>query len=323
MKNLTNKKMLTCGVWLSLIAAWAVIPAVSKNAYVIHLLFSCAIFAILACSLNIVVGITGLPNMSHATFFGIGAYMAALLSIHFKVPFYVNLILGGLVSLLFGIALGLPTLRLKGFYLSLVTIGFGQIVRIVEINWVSLTRGPMGLPGIAGAKIGGYGFSKRDFIYYCMAVLAILIFTVRRMMNSKIGRALSAIKNDDIVAKSLGVNTTGYKAFAFSLSAFFAGMAGTIYAHYISFISPDSFTSADSTTILCMVILGGSGTLLGPVLGAIILTLAPEVLRFADMYRMVFVGVVMIVGVIAKECHLQDRLKLAFSSLIGKTKKEG
>lgn len=299
MKKINYKSILM----LLLLISWIIATATIKNTYVIHMLFMASIYAVLACGLNIVVGITGLANMSQAAFMGIGAYTAALLGTKFNSPFYVSLIIAALVTTAFGLLLGAPTLRLKGFYLSLVTIGFAQVLRIVEINWVSLTNGPMGITAIPHASIAGYAFSKQAYIYYTIIILLAILYITNRMMNAKVGRALSAIKNDEVAAKSLGINITYYKILAFCMSSFFAGMAGAIYAQYTTFVSPDSFTQNDSTTMLCMVILGGSGTLFGPILGAILLIFAPEILRFADMYRLIFVGVVMIIGILAKEGH--------------------
>ena len=296
MKSLLNKYSIALMTLL-----WMIIPLFIKNVYIIHLAFMSTIFAILASSLNIAVGITGLSNMSHATFFGIGAYAAAITNINFHFPFYVTLFIGGFIALLFGLLLGIPTLRLKGFYLALVTIGFGQIIRIVELNWMSLTNGPMGLPGILGGSIGSYEFTPKTFIYYAFAILLLTVIITKRLLKSKTGRALMAIKNDEIVANALGVDVTRYKVLAFGISAFLAGMAGTVYAHYVTFVSPDSFTSADSTAILCMVILGGTGSILGPIIGAIVLTLAPEILRFANLYRVIFIGIVMVIGIISKD----------------------
>ncbi|HHV79565.1 MAG TPA: branched-chain amino acid ABC transporter permease [Firmicutes bacterium] len=290
---------------------WAVLPAVVKDPYVIHMLFMVTMFSILAVSLNIAVGYTGLSNLSHATFFGIGAYVAALLSIKTGASFLITLLAGGLVALGFGLLLGLPTLRLKGFYLALVTIGFGQIIRLTELNWISLTNGPMGIPGIPTARLAGYEFTPVAFNYYALVILLLEIEAVRRISDSRIGRALMAIKNDEIVANALGVNITYYKVLAFALSSLFAGMAGSIYAHYVTFVSPDSFTMADSVSILCMVILGGSGTLLGPVIGAVALVVIPELLRFASLYRMIFVGAAMVIGILVREGGLGQTIKEA------------
>lgn len=282
-------------------AVGIILPLVVKNNYYVHVMLMCVMFAILASSLNIAVGMTGLSNLAHATFFGIGAYAAAILNTRFGWPFYLTILAGGIVAMVFGFILGAPTLRLKGVFLALITTGFGQVMRVIEINWVSLTNGPMGVGGIGPAKIGSLRFSRVGYIYYGLAVLILSMYVTKRIMNSKMGRALFSIKYDETASRSLGVNITFYKVAAYIISACMAGMAGTVYAHYISFISPDSFTMADSTTVLCMVILGGAGSLLGPVVGAIILTIIPEMFRFAQLYRIIFIGIIMVVGVIGRE----------------------
>lgn len=295
---------------------WIIVTLLVKNSYVIHIIFMVSIYACLSASLNIAVGITGLSNMSHATFFGIGAYVAALLALKFNASFLITLVASGLVAMVFGLIIGAPTLRLKGFFLSLATISFGQLIRAIEISWTSLTNGPMGLKGVPGASIGSYSFSVKAYVFYALALIIICYYVSQRMLACKTGRAMMAIKSDDLVAKSLGINTTYYKVLAFAISALFAGMVGSIYAHRTMFVSPDSFTQTDSTTILCMVILGSSGSLLGPLVGAIILQVAPEVLRFADNLRLVFVGVVMILGVLSKELHWGERIKIFLSEKI-------
>lgn len=179
---------------------WIVCPIMIQNNYITHLIFMATIFAVLAASLNIAVGVTGLSNMSHATFFGIGAYVAAILATNYEAPFYVTLLAGAFVAMAFGLVLGAPTLRLKGFYLSLVTIGFGQIIRIIELNWISVTKGPMGIPGIPAASLGSFEFNTAANIYYGLAILGLTLLVTRRLLKSKTGRALSAIKNDEVVA---------------------------------------------------------------------------------------------------------------------------
>ena len=300
-------------------------PIVITNTYHVHIIMMCMMYGILASSLNIAVGMTGLSNLAHATFFGIGAYAAAILNSRYHVPFYITFFAGGIVAMAFGFILGAPTLRLKGVFLALVTTGFGQVVRILEINWVSLTNGPMGISGIDGAKIGGYKFTTNAYIYYGLALLIFCMYMSKRLMHTRVGRALYSIKYDETVARSLGVNITFYKVGAYVLSACMAGMAGSIYAHYISFISPDTFTVADSTSVLCMVILGGAGSLMGPVIGAIILTIAPEIFRFAQNYRMMIIGIVMVIGVIANERGWGQMISFKFKELFNKKKtaKEG
>lgn len=300
----------------------AVVPLVTENSYFIQMVMMCVVFGILASSLNIALGLAGLPNLAHATFFGVGAFVAAILNTRFHVPFYVTIIAGGFVAMIFGVILGAPTLRLKGAFLALVTIAFGNAMRILEINWVSLTNGPMGITGIGPAVVGGWAFNRIAYIYYGLALLILSLYMTQRIMKSKMGRAFVAVKYDETVARSMGVNVTIYKVEAYVLSACLAGMAGTIYAHYVAFISPDTFTMADSTTVLCMVILGGAGSLAGPVVGAVILTIVPEMFRFAQLYRIVFIGAVLVVGVIARECNWQsiisNKLERMFS--FGKTK---
>ena len=271
------------------------------NPYYAQMVMMCIVFAILASSLNIAVGLTGLSNLSHATFFGVGAFVAAILNTRFHVPFYINMVAGGLVAMSFGWLLGAPTLRLKGVFLALVTFAFGGAMRVVEMNWMSLTNGPMGIRNIDAAKIGRWTFSNIAYIYCALALLVLTLYITDRIMKSKIGRAFFAIKYDETVGKSMGINLTKYKIGAYVLSACLAGMAGAMYAHYVSFVSPDTVTMADSISVLCMVILGGPGTLVGPVIGATILTLVPEIFRFAQLYRIVFVGVVMVVVLIGRE----------------------
>lgn len=278
-----------------------VFPIFVNDIYYIHILFMCIIYATLASSLNISVGMTGLSNFAQAAFFGIGAYTAAILNTRFGFPFYLNLFAGGLIATCFGILLGLPTLRLKGVFLALVTEGFGQIMRIIEINWVSVTNGPMGIANIQGAGIGDFTFTKTAYIYCGFLLLLLCTYISKCIIRSKIGRAFFSIKYDETVARSFGVNVTFYKICAYILSSALAGMAGAIFAHYVSFISPDSFTSTDSINILCMVILGGAGTLVGPLLGSIILTVVPEIFRFANLYRDIFIGFVMVFGIISME----------------------
>lgn len=299
---------------------WGAAAKLSTNYFITHLLLMISVYSLLACSLNIVVGITGQANMAQAAFFGIGAYVTAILSTRYNFPFLLNFILGGFVAMLFGLLIGMPTLKLKGFYFSLVTIAFGSAIQIIENNLTALTGGPMGITGIRAIRIFGYKFSKGDYVILALVLLAVLLFFTHRLLISKTGRALQAIRSDEVVAKSLGVNTALYKVLAFAISSFFAGMAGTIYAHYIAFVSPDTFTSDSSIQAVCMVILGGSGTLFGPILGAIVLLVAPEVLRFTDNYRIIFVGVVMILGVMFRELHYADRFKAWLKSKCGKNR---
>jgi len=309
------KSRLVFSIAAAIFVAWGAWARLSTNYYITHLLLMIAVYSLLACSLNIVVGITGLANMTQAAFFGVGAYVAAIFATRFNLPFILSFFAGGVVAMLFGLMIGMPTLKLKGFYFSLVTIAFGSAIQIIENNMVSVTGGPMGIPGIPAIRMGAYKFVRADYDILSLALLAVLLYFTKRLMVSKTGRALSAIRSDEIVARSLGVNTAMYKVLSFAISSFFAGMAGTIYAHYVAFVSPDTFTSDSSIQAVCMVILGGSGTLFGPIAGAVVMLVAPEILRFTDSYRVIFVGVVMILGIMARELHFAEKIQNSLKSL--------
>ncbi len=286
---------------IAVVALMAALPLFTRNAYVIHIGIFTMMYVVLSSSLNIVLGFTGQPNFAHATFLGLGAYAAALAAVKAGWPFWVNLPLAGIVAAIFGLVIGLPTMRVKGHHLAIVTIGFAQIIRLLEVNWDRVTNGPMGIPAIPTATLGARAFGKVEFYYFSLCFCVVVLFVINRLANSRIGRALKSIRDDEMAAEALGVNTRYFKIYSFVMSTFWAGLCGGIYAHYVTFVSPDSFTQADSTSILCMAVVGGLGTLFGPVVGAFILSLAPEMLRFASSYRYILVGVIMVVSVMARE----------------------
>ena len=222
--------------------------------------------------------------MGHAAFSCIGAYTSSLLALNMGLSPWIGLLVGACVAALSGILIGYPSVRLKGDYLALTTFGLGVIVYSIAKNWVSLTRGPMGLPGIPGFSL--FGFQLSEIWSYLLLVLVsviVTIFVIRRIVNSPFGRILRSIREDEIASEVLGKNTTKYKLLVFIIGAFFAGIAGSLYAHYITFIDPSSFTVMESVTILLMVIFGGMGSISGSVVGALILVVFPELLRFLGM----------------------------------------
>ena len=252
--------------------------------YLLHILIIASIYVILTLSLNLIVGFTGLPSMGHAAFSCIGAYISSLLALNMGLSPWIGLLVGACVAALSGILIGYPSVRLKGDYLALTTFGLGVIVYSIAKNWVSLTRGPMGLPGIPGFSI--FGFQLSEIWSYLLLVLVfvmITIFVIRRVVNSPFGRILRSIREDEIASEVLGKNISKYKLLVFIIGAFFAGIAGSLYAHYITFIDPSSFTVMESITILLMVIFGGMGSISGSVVGALILVVFPELLRFLGM----------------------------------------
>ena len=285
--------------WLACAVVALLLPLVIHQDYVIHVLITVGLYMILSLSLNLVSGYAGQLSIGHAAFYGIGAYTTALLTLRLGWPFWAALPASGLIAFIFGILLGMPTLRLRGDYLAIVTLGFGEIVRLVFLNWTSLTRGPMGLPGIPAPSLWGFEFSsKASFYYLLMLLLALTVVFMRRIGDSEFGMHLLAVNSDEVAAESVGVNVFWSKLLAFGLSALFAGLAGAFYAVYISFVSPDSFTFMDSITILAMVVLGGLASVPGVMIGAAFLAVIPEVLRFMSDYRMLFYGAVIVIMMI-------------------------
>jgi branched-chain amino acid transport system permease protein len=278
------------------------------NTFWIQVTAQAGLFVVAALGLNIVVGSAGLLDLGYVAFFGIGAYTAALTgnalltNVNFHIPFVlVLLVVAPLVTAFFGVLLGAPTLRLRGDYLAIVTLGFGEIVRITLNNADAITRGPNGISSIPDPAVGGWsigeGFSFVGFaipgngVYYYLELflIAITLFVMYRLNDSRIGRAWIAVREDEVAAAAMGINTTVIKLLAFAAGAFFAGMAGAVNAHLLTQVSPDSYTFSISVLILAMVVLGGIGNPPGVALGAIILTFLPEKLReFSDIRFLVF-----------------------------------
>ena len=257
------------------------------------------LFVLLSLGLNIVVGFAGLLDLGYIAFYAVGAYAYALLaSPHFglHLPFWVALPFGAALAGLFGILLGAPTLKLRGDYLAIVTLGFGEIVRIILNNLsypINITNGPQGITRIDPFRLGGFDFSKSEsflglslsspvkYYYLLLVVMLALIFFTVRLQNSRIGRAWEAIREDEIAARSMGINTTRIKLLAFAMGASFGGVAGGMFSAIQGFISPESFVLVESIMVLSMVVLGGMGNVWGVVLGAVLLSFVPEWLRYA------------------------------------------
>jgi branched-chain amino acid transport system permease protein len=256
------------------------------------------IYIMLALGLNIVVGFAGLLDLGYIAFYAVGAYVYALLAspqfgLHW--PFWAILPLGALLACVFGVLLGAPTLKLRGDYLAIVTLGFGEIIRIFLNNLnapVNITNGPQGVNLIDPFRIGGFSFAKTDTIlgisfsgpqkyYYMLLLLTIAVIIVNiRLQNSRLGRAWEAIREDEVAAKAMGINTRNVKLLAFAMGASFGGIAGGIFSATQEFVSPESFSLFESIIVLAMVVLGGMGNIPGVILGAVLLTLLPEILRY-------------------------------------------
>ncbi len=270
------------------------------------------LYIMLAIGLNIVVGYAGLLDLGYVAFYAVGAYCYALLaSPHFglHLPFWALLPIGAAVAGLFGLLLGAPTLRLRGDYLAIVTLGFGEIIRIFLNNLnapVNITNGPQGINlidpiSIAGFSFGkthhlfGVSFSSPQLYYYLFLILTLgAIFIALRLQDSRIGRAWAAIREDEMAAQATGINVRNIKLLAFAMGATFGGVAGGLFAGFQGFISPESFNLMESIMILCMIVLGGMGNIPGVVLGAILLTVLPEALRYIGDWQRAWIGHVVI-----------------------------
>ncbi len=252
--------------------------------YFLHILVITGIYVILTLSLNLVVGYTGLAALGHAAFSCVGAYASSLLALNYGVSPWIGLLIGACVAAILGIFIGAPSLRLKGDYLAIATFGLGVIVYSVAKNWMSVTRGPMGLPGIPGFSFFGIQLSSVWTYLILVAFFVFLTyFIIRRVVKSPFGRILRGIREDEIATLAMGKDVNKHKIMVFVIGAFFAGIAGSLYAHYITFIDPSSFTVMESIAILLMVVFGGMGSLGGSFVGAAILVIFPELLRFLGM----------------------------------------
>lgn len=287
---------------LVLLAFLLVFPLIFGGAaYFMRTMIIVGLYIILALSLNLIIGFAGQLSMGHAAFYGIGAYTTALLTVNFGVPFWIAFVASALVASLFGFLLGIPTLRLKGDYLAIATIGFGEIVRLILVNWVKVTRGPAGIPGIPSPKLFGFTIGDNVAWYYFLLVMVILVVLLsKNLLDSRLGRGLIAVRDNELAAEAMGINPTYLKILAFTLGAALAGAAGSMFASYVHYVNPDNFTYMESVVILCMVVLGGSGSISGVIVGAMILAALPELLRSVQLYRYAIYGLMLIILMISR-----------------------
>ena len=299
------------GLGFVLAALPFLVDGVAGRAWVRILDFA-LLYVMLALGLNIVVGFAGLLDLGYVAFYAVGAYVYALLaSPHFglHLPFWLLLPLGALVACGFGVLLGAPTLRLRGDYLAIVTLGFGEIVRIFLNNLnapVNITNGPQGVNHVDPIRIGDLSLSQppdlaglhlagaHTYYYLFLALTLVTVFVALRLQDSRIGRAWAAIREDEVAAVAMGVNTRNVKLLAFAMGATFGGVGGGLFAAFQGFVSPESFTLMESIMILCMVVLGGMGHIPGVILGALLVTVLPELLRYIGPLQEVTLGRVVV-----------------------------
>ena len=237
--------------------------------YILHIGVLSLIFATLAVSLNLTNGYVGMFSIGHAAFYGIGAYASALVAMNLGMPFPISLLAAGVICAAFGAFLALSTARLRGIYLALTTLAFNEIARIMETNLQSVTRGPFGLPGIPRPDFGLFKVTTdAGALVIALVLLIASVYVIESLMKSRVGRGFLAIREDEAAAAACGINVFGYKIMAMAIAAFLAGCAGSVYAHYARFISPDSFGLNETFMILSMLVFGGMGTSAGPILGA-------------------------------------------------------
>lgn len=331
----TQSSALTwCGIGCTVLAL-ALPLLFSGNRYVVDTATTVLIYVMLGWGLNVVVGLAGLLDLGYVAFYAVGAYAYGLLSTHFGLGFWEVLPIAGGLAAAFGIILGYPTLRLRGDYLAIVTLGFGEIIRLILVNWGNVTGGPngvasipkptfFGLPmqasgdGPTFASAFGIDYSPMQrivFLYYLILALALLTnLFVARLRKLPVGRAWEAIREDEIACKAMGINVTNVKLSAFAIGAMLAGFAGVFFAARQGFISPESFTFSESATILAIVVLGGMGSQLGVVLAAVVLVVLPELGRDFSEYRMLLFGVAMVLIMIVRPGGLISHRRATISA---------
>lgn len=300
---------------LLVIAGLYALPRLFTMDYYLHIFVMSEIYAVLALSLALIVGFAGQVSMGHAAFYGMGAYASALLSTRLGLSFWIAFWISGVFAGVASYAIGRLVLRLRGHVLAITTAFFCVLVTVVMNNWIPVTNGPMGIAGIPRPtpfSLGGIRFvfeSRVHYYYLGLFFVAGVLFVLYRLVNSRLGDAMIAIRENEELAKSLGIDAMKSKVFAFTIGGAIAGLAGSFYAHYILFISPVTFTMNESINILVMIIFGGMSTLFGPILGAVALTILPEFLRMAGEMRLVIYGIALILFIIRLPMGLWGTLR--------------
>lgn len=300
-----------------------VLSLIFTNVYFYSVAINCLIFTVLSFSLNLMTGYMGVTSLGHAAFFGIGAYATAILQTRFGANQWVALLTSILVTSLAGVLLSLTTMRVSTRFVAIVTLGFAEIVRMVELNWMDLTRGPQGIPNIPSFSFFGRPIKDMRVEFYIIMGISIIILALYSLLiHSNHGRAIQAIKNDEIAAASMGINPLHYRILVFAISAGTAGIAGSFYAKYMGFIDPNAFNFDQSISILSMTIFGGLGNLMGSIIGAFSLSILPEALRFLSDYRQVIYGALLVIMMIFRPNGLLGGINFKQIKLLDQQKTE-
>lgn len=284
---------------LGVLAAAGLFLPLLLNKYYIYVFNRGFANAMAVLGLVILFGLGGQISLGHVAFFAIGAYTSAILALKVALPPALTILIGTAVASLFGVLLSIPAFRLSGPFLSICTVAFGEVVRLVIINWINLTNGPYGLYNIPPLKVGPFALTKERIWYYVLLGVVILAgLAAARVKRSHIGRALMAIREDETAAEIMGVKIRRYKMTAFVYAAFFAGLAGALYAHFAGYVSPESFTGEQSNNFFSMAVIGGLDSVPGGVLSGIGLTLLPELMRFLQEYYMLIFSLIVLIIVL-------------------------
>ena len=293
MMDSKKRKWLLLG---GLIACLLLVPMFVTDIYILSILNMMVIYSILCLGLNLILGFTGLLSLGHAAFYGIGAYTTAIMMTRYDFGFVAAFCASAVLALVVGIVIAIPTRKVRGDYFCLITLAFGEIFRLVATSWIEFTRGAMGIVRIPMPKIFGIAIVTETHFYYLG--LGILIFTylaIKAITDTRYGRAFIAIREDELAADTMGINTSMYKIMAFSIGCLFAGMAGSFLAVYQTAVTPSNFRLEESCLMIIMVIVGGMGrNLLAPLAGVVVMTVATEVFRSTAEYRMLIIGLIMI-----------------------------
>jgi branched-chain amino acid transport system permease protein len=255
------------------------------------------IFVILSASMNLITGSAGLLSLGHAAFFGVGAYAAALLSTQWGWSFWLTIPVAGLITALVGALVAIPTMRLTSIYFAVATLGIGEMIYVTLLNWVGFTRGPMGIRSIPPVELLGLKGTVASMTFVALLML-LSLWVMHRIAHSYYGNSLRAMREDDACADAMGIDVARLKLESFGVACFFAGVAGALFAHTTGYISPDSFRFGESILILSMVVVGGLGSIYGSIIGAVLLSVLPEMLRDLGSYRMIVVGVVLFLSIL-------------------------
>lgn len=300
----------------AILAVFMVVFPYAFSIYQVNIMITALMYVVLGLGLNIVVGLAGLLHLGYAAFYAVGAYTFALLNVHYGIGFWAALPLGMISAAIFGIILGFPVLRLRGDYLAIVTLGFGEIVRLVLENWNEFSFGPSGIANIPRPGFFGMDLSLEaatQYTYFIVVGLVLgTIFVVNRLQNSRVGRALVALREDEIACQAMGIDVTGVKMTAFALGSMWAGMMGVVFAAKNTFINPASFTFLESAMTLSIVVLGGMGSILGVSIGALVLILIPEYLRGVGEYRMLIFGAIMVIMMVFRPQGIIENVRRTY-----------